>query len=450
MAITKIHRIHSTLNNALAYVVNGAKTEGKTLLSSFACADDPNIAAWQFEQKRNRGHMDKSNTLAHHLIQSFLPGEVDPDKAHQIGKKLADEYLDGKYQYVIATHVDKGHIHNHIIFNAISFTDRKWYKSYKKTYYDIRNLSDELCKENGLYVIPPSPERGKSYYEYTQARNGNSYKATLKETIDNLIPFCKDYEDLLSKLQQRGYELKRGKYVSVRASTQERFTRIKTLGSDYTEEAIIQRIESKSIPFPSKKKDWNKGKVVDIAKNKKAQESPGLRTHLLKHNLHEASQALLLIQSSGYKSIDEFNAALESRIETMEETRSAIRHLEDRQRTLSVAKEFAENFIDTQDIYKQYKKSKDPEKFLRSNETEIIIHETARDQLKAMGYDEVPHPKKLEKEMTENAKALATLNSSYSSEKAEVAKLNSVKKNIDKFMENDISRVKAKMKEELD
>lgn len=244
MAITKIHRIHSTLNNALAYVVNGAKTEGKTLLSSFACADDPNIAAWQFEQKRNRGHMDKSNTLAHHLIQSFLPGEVDPDKAHQIGKKLADEYLGGKYQYVIATHVDKGHIHNHIIFNAISFTDRKWYKSYKKTYYDIRNLSDELCKENGLYVIPPSPERGKSYYEYTQARNGNSYKATLKETIDNLIPFCKDYEDLLSKLQQRGYELKRGKYVSVRASTQERFTRIKTLGSDYTKEAILGEIPS--------------------------------------------------------------------------------------------------------------------------------------------------------------------------------------------------------------
>ena len=143
----------------------------------------------------------------------------------------------------------------------------------------------------------------------------------------------------------------------------------------------------------------------------------------------------MLIQSAGYKSIDEFNAALESRIDTMEETRSAIRHLEDRQRTLSVAKESAENFIDTQDIYKQYKKSKDPKKFLRSHETEIIIHETARDQLKAMGYDEVPYPKKLEKEMTENTKDLATLNSSYFSEKTEVAKLDSVKKNIDKFME---------------
>ena len=107
---------------------------------------------------------------------------------------------------------------------------------------------------------------------------------------------------------------------------------------------------------------------------------------------------------------------------------------------------YAENFIDSQDIYKQYKKSKDPEKFLRSHETEIIIHETARDQLKAMGYDKVPHPKKLEKEMAENVKALATLNSSYSSEKAEVAQLNSVKKNIDKFMENDISRVKANTK----
>lgn len=116
---------------------------------------------------------------------------------------------------------------------------------------------------------------------------------------------------------------------------------------------------------------------MDIAKNKKAQEFPGLQTHLFKHNLHEASQSLLLIQAAGYKSLDEFNTALDSHTETMEETRSAIQRLEDRQRTLSVAKEFAENFIDTQDIYKQYKKSKDPEKFLRSHETEIIIHENS-------------------------------------------------------------------------
>ena len=170
----------------------------------------------------------------------------------------------------------------------------------------------------------------------------------------------------------------------------------------------------------------------------------------MKHNLREASHAVRLVQEAGFKSMEAFTAALDTRIETMEETRSAIVRLEDRQRTLSVAKEYAENFLATQDIYKQYKKSKDPEKFLRSHETEILIHETAKNQLKAMDYPEVPHPKKLEKEMAENAKSLATLNSSYSSEKAEVAKLTSIKKNIDKFMENDISRVKAKTKEELD
>lgn len=328
-------------------MTNGAKTDGRTLLSSFACSDNSNIAAWQFEQRRNTGHIDKSNTLAHHLIQSFLPGEVDPDKAHLIGKKLADEYLGGRCQYVIATHVDKGHIHNHIIFNVISFTDRKWYKSYKKTYYDIRNLSDELCKENGLYVIPPSFEKGKSYYEYTQEKQGTSYKAKLKETIDNLIPFCKDYEDLLSKLQQQGYELKRGKYVSVRASAQERFTRIKTLGSDYTEEALIQRIQSKSRPFPFRRE--KRDEIIDT-KTEKIQESLGLRKWAMKQNLQIASEAVRIIQASGFSSLDAVDKKLEKVTLSCEENRSTIVSIEDRMRHHS-------SVMETVSSYKKTKKN---------------------------------------------------------------------------------------------
>ena len=135
MAVTKIHRIHSTLNLALKYVADGAKTGGQTLLSSFACSDDPDIAAYQFSVK-GQSSKYQSNTIAHHLIQSFLPGETNAEKAHEIGVKLADQLLGNNYQYLIATHVDKGHIHNHIIFNSVSLSERSHYQSYKKTYYE--------------------------------------------------------------------------------------------------------------------------------------------------------------------------------------------------------------------------------------------------------------------------------------------------------------------------
>lgn len=194
MAVTKIHRIHSTLNLAIDYVVNGSKTNEGKFVTGFCCA--PEVAAQQFARKRAEAYTD-GTALAHHLIQSFLPGEVTPKKAHQIGIELADKMLEGKYQYVIATHIEKGHIHNHMIFNSVSHITQRYYQSYKKTYYQIRNLSDQLCAENGLYIIPPSPNRGQSYYEYTQAKQSTSYKSRLRETIDKLIPFCKDYEDLI-------------------------------------------------------------------------------------------------------------------------------------------------------------------------------------------------------------------------------------------------------------
>ncbi len=240
------------------------------------------MAARQLACRREEAYTE-GTALAHHLIQSFLPREVSPEKARQIGIELADKMLDGKYQYIIATHIDKGHIHNHIIFNSVSHITHRYYESYKKTYYQIRNLSDQLCAENGLHIIPPSPNRGQSYYEYIQTKQGTSYKAKLKETIDRLIPFCKDYEDLISKLAQQGYEIKRGKYISVRASDQERFTRIKTLGADYTEDALVSRIRSKSKPFPFKKAAKERSELIES--NAKIENSPGLHNWMTRENL---------------------------------------------------------------------------------------------------------------------------------------------------------------------
>ena len=240
MAVTKIKPIKSALKNRLEYIQNPDKTEGKMLVSSFGCSYE--TADIEFELTLSKAR-DKGNNLAHHLIQSFEPGESTPEQAHEIGKRLADEITKGRHEYVLTTHIDKGHIHNHIIFCAASFIDHKKYISNKKSYYEIRNFSDKLCKEYSLSVITPGQDKGKHYAEYKADREGGgSWKSKLKAAIDNLIPQSKDFEDLLKQLQEQGHEIKRGKYISVRAPGQERFTRTKTLGVDYTEEAIIKRI----------------------------------------------------------------------------------------------------------------------------------------------------------------------------------------------------------------
>ena len=188
MAVTKIHPIKSTLKKALDYIENPDKTDGKLLVASFACSYE--TADIEFEMLLAQAYQ-KGNNLGHHLIQSFAPGEATPEQAHEIGKQLAEEVLQGKYPYVLTTHIDKGHVHNHIIFCAVDMVNQRKYISNKQSYAYIRRTSDRLCKENGLSVVKPGQSKGKSYAEWDAQRKGTSWKAKLKAAIDAAIPQAK-------------------------------------------------------------------------------------------------------------------------------------------------------------------------------------------------------------------------------------------------------------------
>ena len=177
MAVTKTHPIKTTLNKAIAYICNPGKTDDTILVSAFRCSAE--TADIEFSWTR-RHAIDKGTNLGRHLIQAFSPGEITPEQAHEIGMKLANEVLGGKYEFVLTTHIDKGHIHNHIIFNSVSFVDYRKYHSNKRSYHFIRRTSDRLCKEYGLSVIVQGQDKGKSYIEHTAEKAGTSYKAKLK------------------------------------------------------------------------------------------------------------------------------------------------------------------------------------------------------------------------------------------------------------------------------
>ena len=273
MAVTKTHPIKSTLKAAIDYICNPEKTDGKLLVSSYGCAAE--TADIEFAWTR-RHAIDKGTNLGRHLIQAFQPGEVTPEQAHEIGMELAREILDGRYEFVLTTHTDRDHVHNRLIFNAVSFADHRHYHSNKRSYHFIRRTSDRICKEHGLSVIVPGQDRGKSYIEHQAERTGLSYKAKLRAAIDRLLPGCHDLEELLVRLQREGYELKRGKYISARAPGQERFTRLKTLGADYAEEALTARMAGRA--RPSRQPKLQSGKIsllIGVQNNIKAQQSAG-------------------------------------------------------------------------------------------------------------------------------------------------------------------------------
>ena len=399
MAVTKTHPIKSTLKAAIDYICNPDKTDGKLLVSSFGCSAE--TADIEFAWTR-RHAIDKGTNLGRHLIQAFEPGEVTPEEAHRIGMELAREVLGGKYEFVLTTHIDKNHVHNHLIFNAVSFQDHKHYHSNKRSYHFIRRTSDRICKEHGLSVIVPGRDKGKSYIEHQAEQNGTSYKAKLRAAIDRLLPGCSDLENLLRRLQREGYELKRGKYISARAPGQERFTRLKTLGADYTEEAVASRIAGG--PRPSRQPRQRNGKVsllIDIQNNIKAQQSTGYQRWATIENLKRAAATMNFLTEHGIGSYEELVERCDAVAAASIRTREGLRDTEQRIADLALLGKQIDTYRKLKPVYDRYKASKDKEKFLRGFESEIILFEAAAREIKKAGLTKLPSAEKLKAELNE-------------------------------------------------
>ena len=361
MAVTKTHPIKSTLKAAIDYICNPIKTDGSLLISAYGCSAE--TADIEFAWTRQHA-IDKGENLGRHLIQAFAPGEVTPEEAHQIGLELAKEILGGKYEFVLTTHIDRGHIHNHVIWNAVSFTDHKHYHSNKRSYYEIRRASDRLCKEHGLSIIIPGQEKGKSYVEHQAVRNGTSYKAKLKAAIDRLLPACINLEDLLRRLQEEGYEIRRGKYISCRASNQERFTRLKTLGVDYTEETLAARIAGRT--RPSKHPKVRDGRIQRIAVIQ-GNQSTGLQHWAKLQKLKEGAKTLNYLAEHGIDSNEALDRRLAELNAAVDASLASIKAVEGRIAELNLIFKYATTYRKCRPIYTRYRKSDDKEKFLRGH-----------------------------------------------------------------------------------
>ena len=436
MAVTKIKPVKSTLSKALDYIENPDKTDGKMLISSFGCSYE--TADIEFGYTLSQA-LDKGSNLAFHLIQSFAPGEVDYEKAHEIGKQLADAVTKGQHEYVVTTHIDKGHIHNHVIFCAVNFVDHHKYNSNKRSYYGIRNMSDKLCRENGLSVVVPGKgSKGKSYAEYQAEKTGTSWKGKLKIAVDALIPQVSSFEELLTRLQAAGYEIKPGKYVSCRAPGQERFTRLKTLGADYTEEAIRERIagrRAKAAKAPREQRDVSL--LIDIENSIKAAQSKGYEQWAKIHNLKQAAKTMNFLTEH---KIEQY-ADLVSRIEEMAaesgQAADALKNAEKRLAEMAVLIKNVSTYQKTKPVYDAYRKARNREKYRAGQEQVIILHEAAARSLKAAGIAKLPNLAALQSEYEALQAQKEALYADYGKLKKKVREYDIIKQNIDSILQAD-------------
>ena len=382
MAYTRIHAIKATVDKSIAYICNPGKTDGELYVSSFGCSAKTAHLEFAFANGKN---IKTGDNLAHHLIQSFAPGEVSFEVAHQMGTELADKLLGGKYSYVIATHIEKDHVHNHIIFCATDNIEHKKYNTCKKSYYNIRKLSDELCQEHQLSTIVPGQQRGKKHTEWEAEKNGKSWKDKLRRDIDATIKLSNSYEDFI---RLKGYEVKGEEiggslsYISFRPAGAERFVRgsDRSLGHSYTRESIKERIETRDKKLTDyKQRNYATRNLIDTS-SENFSDSPGLQ--------HWADIENLKIAASAYAEAQSITA-LEQQIAEKKSLSNAARTelvtLEHEMKPYAEMLKYAKQYEANKPYHLRSQKSKNPDDYFRRHESELLLYDGAKNVLQKAG-----------------------------------------------------------------
>ena len=341
---------------------------------------------------------------------------------------------------VITTHIDKGHIHNHIIFCAVNFGDYHKYNSNRRSYYGIRNISDRLCRENGLsVVVPEKGSKGKSYAEYQAEKTGTSWKGKLKIAVDAIIPQVSSFEELLSRLQAAGYEIKPGKYVSCRAPGQERFTRLKTLGADYTEEALRERISGTrprtvKVPKPQRR---GINLLIDIQNCIKAQESKGYEQWAKMHNLKQAAKTLNFLTEHKIEQYADLTAKISEITAAGEQAADSLKAVEKRLADMAVLIKNITTYQKTKPAYDAYRKAKNKDRYRADHERAIILYEAVAKALQTAAIKKFPNLTALQAEYEQLQAQKEALYADHGKLKKQVKEYDVIKRNIDSILRQD-------------
>ena len=401
MAYIKIFPIKVTDKKALDYITNPDKTDEKLLVSSFGCS--PETADLEFAMTREmaiKNGMDKGNNLAFHLIQSFKPGEVDAETAHRLGQQFADEVLKGKYEYVISTHVDKNHIHNHIIFNAASFVDHHKYVSNKRSYHKICRISNRICQENGLATSMPTEEKGKSYKENMEYHHGTSWKAKLRVAVDKAIWSSVNYDEFLQKMQLAGYEVRQGKHLSFRAPEQKNFTYMKSLGSYYTEENVRVRLEKNRYKTKAPKHLSREARLyINISTYVTTGNREGFERWAKLNNLKEAARTFNYLSENNLLNYEDFQHHISDVENSITAANQRIEEINTELGTQKLIQKHCDSYRLCRKVIENCKSAKNPKVYRTKHQAEYQLHDSLKKELQNLGVTKIPSSERIQKQI---------------------------------------------------
>lgn len=420
------------------------KTRDGELVSAYMCS--PETAAEEFEiskqlyyQLTGRSQPKKRDVIMYRIIQSFRPGEVTPEEANRIGYELAMRFTEGRHQFVVATHVDKAHIHTHIEFNSTNLNCDGKFKNVKDSAFVLRRLNDEICKAHGLSIIEHPKGKAKLPGEAAAVKYGVSFKEQLRQAIDRVILDSAGFEDFLERMRAEGWEVKRGKYLSFRAPGQERFTRSHRLGDDYTRDALQARAGNRrGYAAETKKPLKYDGKkinlLVEIQAKLAAGKGVGYEKWAKVFNLKEAARTLNFLIENNLTDYDELAARAEQAGAGFDASSRCIKQLEARMAEVARLKTHIIRYARTREVYAAYKKSRHKKEFRAEHAEELAQHEAAKKAFDALGGKPIPKVAQLSKEY---AALLAEKQAEYEKYKTfrqEMITIRTAKQNVDRIL----------------
>ena len=446
LAATRLIALHKNKGKSVAaclksrtdYVQNPDKTEHGELISSYEC--NPLTVDEEFMLSKRQyelvtGRRQKSDVIAYQIRQSFKPGEITAEEANKGGYELAMRFTKGKYAFIVATHTDREHIHNHIIYNSTALDSTRKFRDFLLSGLAVQRLSDLICLEHQLSVIEIKPYRERQKRTLYPPKESN--RDRLCGIIDSILAEKpKDYEDFLQKLEQQGYEVKRGKYTAVKGKGQKRFIRFRTLGTGYGEDEIKAVLEGKAKHQPYQKKQPKEQPfqlLVDIQGKMAEGKSVGYKKWATKFNLKEMSKTLLFLQEQKISSAEELRERATAATERYHAMGDSIKAAETRLAEIAVLKTHIINYAKTRPVYDAYRKSGYSKKFLEAHREKITLHKAAKAAFDEAGLQKLPKVKELDAEFAELLTKKKASYPDYRKARNEMQELVRAQKNIERF-----------------
>jgi hypothetical protein len=430
--------IGACLHNHTSYIQNPDKTEQGELVSSYQCSlltVDEEFLLTKRLYEQTTGRSQKSDVIAYQVRQSFKPGEVTPEEANRIGYEFAERFLKGKHAFIVATHTDRAHIHNHIIYNSTALDGTRKFKNFWLSSFAVQRLSDLICLEHQLSTIEYKPYRERQKRIVYPPKESN--RDRLCSVIDTILAEQpKDFEVFLQKLEQQGYEVKRGKHTAVKGKGQKRFIRFRTLGAGYSEDEIKAVIAGEAEHRPHQKqppKEQPFHLLVDIQAKLSEGKSEGYARWAKRYNLKEMSKTLIFLQENKIGSIEEMQERVDAATARYHELGDSIKGSEKRLAEIAVLKAHIINYAKTREVYAAYRKAGYSKAFLEAHREEITLHKAAKTAFDEAGLQKLPKVKELDAEFAELLTKKKASYPDYRKARNEMQELVRAQKNVERF-----------------